>query len=403
MITTTQASEFETRFQRIREFLEQQNVGALFAYSPPMEHKWSQTGHVSYLSGWANHDRLVDSAVVVPLRGQPVLLYAGLQYMREQIVEVSPLDDVRMVCAVDPNAVAPDPTVEPTLRGFADEALHILEQRGLDDADIGVVGVQNMPWPFHESLVSAFGRRFRTVDDIVTQLRYAKSSDEVDAMKRAARLSDLGFETMIKSARPGMRGIEITAEMERAVRREGADHAKYWMASGAAPDWENVRLDIKPHMRVLQEGDLMAACSYVCLNGYWCHGHRTGSFLQTCPQLDEYCRITRESQDAGLAVLKAGNTVREVVSAIRLHAEGEGWQLQGGRVGHGIGLDYSERPSMFESNDDVLEDGTTVVVHATFALPGSGKMFVPLGDVCRVTGAGPELLMAFARTPFVAG
>ncbi len=47
-------------------------------------------------------------AVVVPRAGEPVLTFAGLPYMRDLALEVSPLDDVRLVIAVDPNAVAVD-------------------------------------------------------------------------------------------------------------------------------------------------------------------------------------------------------------------------------------------------------------------------------------------------------
>ena len=61
------AETLDTRFEQIRAFLDDRGLGALFAYSPPHEHLWGQTGHVSYLSGWANHDRFVDSAVVVPV------------------------------------------------------------------------------------------------------------------------------------------------------------------------------------------------------------------------------------------------------------------------------------------------------------------------------------------------
>ena len=49
--------EFEQRWTRVQGFLQEQDLGGLLAYSPPEEHKWGQTGHVSYLSGWDNHDR----------------------------------------------------------------------------------------------------------------------------------------------------------------------------------------------------------------------------------------------------------------------------------------------------------------------------------------------------------
>ena len=121
-----------------------------------------------------------------------------------------------------------------------------------------------MPVPFYEPLSKELGSKLRRVDDIVAELRSIKSPEEIGLMRQAARLNDLGFETMLKVARPGVQGIqrvEIVAEMERVMRREGADHAKFWIASGPAPDWNNLRFEVKPHHRVLEEGDLMAACS----------------------------------------------------------------------------------------------------------------------------------------------
>ena len=69
----------------------------------------------------------------------------------------------------------------------------------------------------------------------------------------------------------------------------------------------------------------------------------------------------------------------------------------GGRVGHGCGLDYSEKPIPAESNKDLLQKNNTIIVHSAFSLPGSGKMFVPLGDQFQVTQNGIEFLMGFPR------
>ena len=140
---TVSADRLEERFNGVRGFLEEQGLGALFVYSGPEAHQWSQTGHVSYLSGWANHDRIGDSAVVVPVNGEPALLFAGLPYMREQIAEVCPLQDVRMVRAIDPQAVAVmlRDGVDSGPRDFADETKLILQENGLEQKEIGVVGV----------------------------------------------------------------------------------------------------------------------------------------------------------------------------------------------------------------------------------------------------------------------
>ena len=394
---------FAGRHARIQRFLQEQELGALLAYSPPEEHKWGQTGHVSYLSGWDNHDRIVDSAVVIPAQGEPALLLAGMPFMLEQIQEVSCIQDLRLVEAVDPHAVAAVGEEGEESRTFAGQTLSVLRTSGLDGKAVGVVGVDNMSVPFYEALSGELGPRLRRSPDIVAQLRSVKSADEVELMRRAAQLSDLGFATMLEVARPGMRGLEIVAEMEWAVRLQGADHAKYWMASGPPPDWASTRLDLKPHERVLQAGDLMASCSYVLYKGYWCHGHRTGTLSKPSPELDQLCAIARESQDAGLAAIKPGVPTGRIGQAIRERAVQGGLGIQGGRYGHGMGLDYAELPGLAETTETPIEAGMTFVVHAAYGLPESGKMFVPLGDVCHATSDGFELLMEFPRTPFVAG
>ena len=398
--------EFEERYDKVRSFLADHQLGALLVYSPAREHKWGQTGHVSYLSGWANDDRIVETVVVVPRAGPPVLLASGMQFMFEQAAEVSPIEDMRLVEAVDPNAVSAHRggSDDKGSNDFAGQTLAILEENGLAREEVGVVGVNTMPTPFYESLSQGLGQRLKRVDDIVAKLRAVKSKAEVQIMRRAAELSDLGFQTMLEVSKPGMSGIEIVAEMERAVRREGADHAKYWMASGPAPDWNNTRLDIKPHERILEHTDLMASCSYIVYKGYWCHGHRTGTMGKSCDTLNTLCQITREAQDRAQEIMKPGLPVAALGRIIREHVSSHGLELLGGRIGHGMGMDYSEEPVPFDDTNELsLQAGMTAVMHAVYTLPGTNKMFVPLGDVCHVTNDGPELLMNFPRTPFVAG
>ena len=275
------AKILEERYTKIRCFLDANGLGALIAYSPPVANMWGQIGHVSYLSGWGDLGRTVDSAVVVPLEGPPVLLYAGMPFMKEAIADVSPIKDVRLVQAVDPNAVAvARPTGNAMNQGphsFAINTRAIIDERGLFRKDIGVVGINNMSLPFFEALSLELGERLHRVHDIIAELRSVKTPDELELMKYAAHLGDLGFQAMLETARPGMSGIQIIAEMERAARREGADHAKFWMASGPPTTWEDSKMDMKPHQRVLQDGDLMQVCSYIVYKGYWSHGQRTGT------------------------------------------------------------------------------------------------------------------------------
>ena len=401
------AEMLEERYKKVRAFLEAEGLGALIAYSPPAAHQWGQTGHVAFLSGWGNLDRMVDTVVVVPLEGPPALLYAGLPFMEESIAHVSPLKDVRLVRAVDPNAVA---MARPTgaaagegPRSFAAETLAILREREIFEKGIGVVGVNNMPLPFFEALSQELGEDLRRVDDIIAELRSVKTPAELEVLRHSAHLGDLGFEAMLEVTRPGMRGIEIIAEMERAARREGADQAKFWMASGPPTTWEASRMDLKPHERVLEDGDFMQVCSYIVYKGYWSHGQRTGTLGRPSEYLENIGKIARDAQDAGIAAMKPGAPAGSIATAVKEKVAESGWDLMGGRVGHGCGLDYSERPIPSEGNDDLLQVGNTMILHSAFSLPGSGKLFVPLGDQLHLTPDGPEFLMKFPRTLFLAG
>ena len=398
---------YEQRSEAIRDYLNAHDLGALLAYSPPHDHMWAQTGHVAWLSGWGNSDRNIESAVIVPASGDPVLLAAGMQFHLDLAGEVSPIEDRRLVRPVDPNAVAgvagKDDSGGSSLNDFAVETDDILSENGLGGQAIGVVGLDTMPVPFFQGLQLRWGDRLQRFDDIVAQLRAIKCPEEVELMRRAAQLHDLGFETMLRVARPGMRGNEIVAEMERAARQAGADHAKWWMASGPATTWDDAHLEIKPHERVIGDGDLMAACSYIVYEGYWCHGQRTGTMCKPNTWLSDTCRVMFDAQDAALEMLRPGVPFRDLAIMIRKKVESYEIELIGGRYGHGIGSDYTEQPvPLNDSNENLIEAGNTVVVHSVFEL-STGTMMVPLGDVCHVTDSGAEMLMKFPRKLFVAG
>ena len=43
MATDISLEELQQRHERVRSFVADQGLGALFVYSPPQEHKWGQT------------------------------------------------------------------------------------------------------------------------------------------------------------------------------------------------------------------------------------------------------------------------------------------------------------------------------------------------------------------------
>ena len=400
-------SEFKERVERVRDFVAGNGLAGLLVYSAPRAHIWHQSGHVGWLTNWSNLDRIPDSMVLVPAEGEPALLFSGLPYMLAQVAEVSWMKDVRIVRSFDPNAAAVQSGTNTSKSGavcdFAGDVLAILNERGLGDKPIGLVGVESMPVPFYRGLLKGIGeKKIKVVEDIIARFRAVKSTNEIRIIRRAAKLSDLGYETFLKAARPGRPGIEAIAEAEQAVRAQGAEAVLYWIANVPDGHWDESVLDIKPTPRILRHGDQLMMCSYLVYQGYWAHAHRCGSLGKEAEQMKRIREPAFEAQCAAVEKMRPGVPVSEVVRAARLTAEKHGYQLHGGRIGHGVGLDYGERPFLSEANQAPLKEGNVVIIHTMLSLPHTGTLLIPVGDMCHITDDGPELLYNFPRRPFLA-
>ena len=396
-VTPIPESEFRARAERDREFAVAQELGALVVFSTARPHIFYQSGHVGYLADLSSRDRISDCMVVIPATDAPVLLVAGLPFMAEQVREASWIEDVRVVSTPDPNA----PALTGAGHTFGGEITAVLNDGGVAGSRVGLLGVDAMPQPLYRHLEETLGAETLAFpEDIVAEMRARKSPAEIALMRGAARLSDLGYQVLLETARPGMRGFEIVAEMERALRVDGADYANFWFASGPADDWTVRMAQFRPIDRVLQAGDQVTCCSYAVHHGYWAHAMRTGTLDGPSPQQERMLPACIEVHRAGLDAMKPGASFADVVAVVRQTAEAGGMALHSPRIGHGIGLDYGERPHFVADSKELLQPGMTIMLHAQLTVPGEAAFYVPLGDLCLVTDDGIEILTAFPLEPF---
>ena len=126
---------------------------------------------------------------------------------------------------------------------------------------------------------------------------------------------------------------------------------------------------------------------------------RTGTIGRS-PQHESYALPAMSVHRAALAAFRPGASVAHVVKAAIHTARSHNFDLASPRIGHGIGLDYAEKPFMTDTNSETLTPGMVAVIHSQLKLPASGEFIVPLGDVCLVTEHGMELLCRFPMEPF---
>ena len=401
-------SEFDNRLEKVREFAKVNNLSAVVAYSAPTIHHWAQSGHVGYLTNWSNLDRLVDTMVVIPRLGNPVFLLAGVEYMLDQIDHVSWMKDVRLVSSPDPRAVSS--SYDETVNGakgsagsqtFGKATDDITRANGCHGQPIGIAGKDQMTLALYTDLASSVKAGVADTPDIVAELRSIKSRPEASLQRQVAAVADQCYETMLETLSDGMWGYELSAEMDRAGKRVGADFIYNTLHTAPKGDLRAGVLSIKSHDHRLHQGDYVNANAYIINKGYWIQSARSGTIGQSFP--DSKASLIQENLDIQLEVLEAiqpGLPIGELLRIAQAGAERVGCTVQGGRIGHGQGLDYSEMPFLRSGSTETLKPGHTFVLHVCLEIPGTNKLIRPIGNLCLVTDTGVEILDKFSSTLF---
>ena len=84
---------------------------------------------------------------------------------------------------------------------------------------------------------------FVGISNILLDARLIKTQEEIERMKRAAKLGDIGFKTIYDSIQVGMTEKELAAEAEYAMRKAGGDGTSFdtIVASGENSAFNNFR------------------------------------------------------------------------------------------------------------------------------------------------------------------
>ena len=98
-----------------------------------------------------------------------------------------------------------------------------------------------------------------------------------------------------------------------------------------------------------------------------------------------------------LEAVAVGRTGKEVDAVARTIIEDAGHGEHFGHgLGHGVGLEVHEAPTLSKRGEDPLEAGNVVTVEPGVYLPD--RLGVRIEDLVLVTPAGPEVLSSLPKT-----
>ncbi len=201
--------------------------------------------------------------------------------------------------------------------------------------------------------------RLKPMSRLVQELRMIKDTAEVEAIQMAAELTDAGFTAGIDFLRPGVHEFEVAAEIEYAMRKLGSEGLAFetQVASGKRSAF--------PHGgctdREIQSGDFVVIDLGARHQDYCADLTRTVVVEKASSKQKRIYEVVLEAQQKAFKSIRAGVKTSEVDAAARkiIEEAGFGQNFVHG-LGHGVGLDIHEAPSLNPEGKETLQAGYVV-------------------------------------------
>lgn len=261
----------------------------------------------------------------------------------------------------------------------------------LRDGDLRRVGFEaaHISYKAHRELAELDGIELVPVSGEVERLRWAKERAEIELIERAQEITDEAFARVTAKLTEGIAERRVALELDVAMRESGAERIGF---DAIVAFGENAA---EPHHsptdRALRRGELVKLDFGCVVEGYHSDMTRTVAFGEPDPRLREIHELVLRANLAGAGAVRAGVTGREADRAARSVIEEAGYGDRFGHsLGHGVGLEIHEGPSLRRDTDDVLPEGAVVTVEPGVYVPGLGG--VRIEDMVAVTRDGCRAL-----------
>jgi Xaa-Pro aminopeptidase len=227
------------------------------------------------------------------------------------------------------------------------------------------------------------------ISGVMEELRLIKSKDELELMKKAAKIADDAFEHIQSFIKPGVKEIDISNELEFFMRKQGATSSSFdiIVASGFRA--------ALPHgvasEKEIESGELVTMDYGALYQGYCSDITRTVAVGEINDELKNIYDIVLEAQIRGVEGIRPGISGKEADALTRDYIKEKGYgDYFGHSTGHGLGMEVHEGPSLSFRSDKKLKTGMVVTVEPGIYVPQVGGCRIE--DDVIVTETGNERL-----------
>lgn len=365
------ASEYKARTARAQALMADRGIDALLLTTEP---------EVRYFTGYLT--RFWESParpwfLVVPASGDPV---AVIPTIGAALMARSWITDIRTWRSPD----------------YDDDGVGLLADtlRELGAARVATpMGLEThlrMPLDDFDMLQGAIGSKIISDDGIIPALRMIKSEAEVAAIQIACDVANRAFARVPEIAGVGVPLSTVFRKFQMLCLDEGADFVPYLAGGAGVGGYDDV---ISPASDApLQDGDILMLDTGLVVDGYFCDFDRNfavGSVTDTSQAA--HAKLIA-AVDAAMAIAKPGATAAQLFHAMDDIVTGGADGSDTGRLGHGLGMQLTEWPSLIPADQTVLAEGMVLTLEPGIDV-GGGKMLVHEENIV-VTDTGARFLSA---------
>lgn len=375
--------EFEERYARTRTLMAARGIDALLI---------TERLNYQYFSGHRSEQNAVDKIrsymLILRQDGPPTLI--TMPFEAAQVEQTTYIDDLRLIGG---------------LTGHTDFITGVLKSLRLDRARIGCelgreqyLGISYLG--LQEVMAGLPKADFVDAADIILAVRNVKSPREIEYLRKAATINAKAMQETFAEVRAGMTENDIARVLRRNLVAGGAEKLSLLCVLSGAHERGVVLL---PTDRTVRPGETLGFDVGVSYRGYWSDLARTASVGPPGSELVEfYAWMMRLRRDCD-AQLRPGNRPADVIAVVDAYLGERGLKTTGvGRIGHGVGIETTEYPSLAAFEDVTFEPGNVFACNPNFS---SHLGFINAEDNWAITADEPDLLsvpMAETEIPVVA-
>ena len=367
-------SEFEARTERAQQMMRDEKIDLMLLTTEP---------HVRYFSGfltqfWQSPTR--PWFLLLPLSGKPIAVIPSIGVAGMQ---QSWIDDIRSWSSPQPQ----DDGITLLLSTIRE----IPRRFGRLGLTLGTESYLRMPARDYRLLETEL-TEFELADcaDLMLKLCSVKSPAEIAKIRYVCELASDSFNALPGLVHMGQSERDILRAMRIDLLSRGADHTPYIVSASGKDGYGDIIMG--PSDRVLENGDVLIIDTGTVFDGYYCDFDRNFAFGQVSDQTLRAYETVFLSTDAGLASARPGATTTDIWQAM--------WSVLGrggaqgnddiGRMGHGLGAQLTEWPSITATDHTPLAPGMVITLEPGMEF-APGKLMVHEENIL-ITESGAELL-----------